>query len=114
MLFAMDKETGEVRVLDSPFEAPERCKPVDVQDGYWLFFSDDGSPLEPRFDPGESLDYPPGPYSLERAMSGLWLQERLEKVTAILGGGIGDVEGLAELLRINRGKRIPPMPVRGA
>ena len=107
MLFAFDKDTGEVLVLASPLEAPERCKPVDVKDGFWLFFADDGSPLEPRFDPTDHPDDPPGPYSLERAMSGLWLQERLEKVCNVVGGGVADVDGLAELLRINRGRRVP-------
>jgi hypothetical protein len=113
MLFAFDKDTGEVLVLGSPVEAPGRCKPIDVKDGYWLFFADDGSPLEPRFDPTERPEDIPGPYSLERAMSGLWLQERLEKVVSVTGGGVGDVEGLAELLKINRGKRIPLAPPRG-
>jgi hypothetical protein len=113
MLFALDKDTGEVIVLSSPLEAPARCKPIDVKDGFWLFFSDDGSPLEPRFDPTDNPDEPPGPYSLERAMSGLWLQERLEKVAAVTGGEVADVEGLAELLKINRGKRIPLGSTRG-
>ena len=113
MLFAFDKDTGEVLVLASPLEAPERCKPVDVKDGYWLFFADDGSPLAPRFDPTEGPDDIPGPYSLERAMSGLWLQERLDEVATVRGGDVGDVDGLAELLKINRGKRIPLGPARG-
>jgi hypothetical protein len=106
MVFALDRDTGEVCVLWSPLEASARCKPVDVKDGFWLFFADDGSPLEARFDPGEDPDEPPGLYSLERAMSGLWLQERLDKVANVTGGGVADVEGLAELLKINRGKRI--------
>ena len=114
MLFAYDKDTGEVLVLASPLEAPEHCKPIDVKDGFWLFFADDGSPLEPRFDPTEDPDEPPGPYSLERAMSGRWLQERLENVAAVLGGDIADVEGLEELLKINRGKRIPLGPRSGS
>jgi len=114
MLFAFDKDTGEVVVLASPLEAPGRCKPIDVKDGFWLFFSDDGSPLEARFDPGEGPDDLPGPYSLERAMSGRWLQERLDKVATVTGGGVGDVEGLSELLRINRGKRIALRPTHGS
>ena len=112
MLFAFDKETGEVLVLASPVEAPALCKPVDVKDGYWLFFSDDGSPLEARFDPGEGPDDLPGPYSLERAMSGLWLQERLENVGRVTGAGVESVDGLEELLKINRGKRIPTLRPR--
>lgn len=114
MLFAFDKDTGEVLVLASPVEAPHRCKPIDVKDGFWLFFADDGSPLEPRFDPTDDPDDLPGPYSLERAMSGRWLQERLERVASMTGGGVADVEGLAELLKINQGKRIPSGPARNA
>jgi hypothetical protein len=48
-------------------------------------------------------------------MSGLWLQERLERVASVKGGDVADVEGLAELLKINRGKRIPLAPrIRGS
>ena len=107
MVFTLDKETGEALALSSPVEAPGRCKPIDVQDGYWLFFAEDGSPLEARFDLADDPDEPPGPYSLERAMSGLWLQERLHQVRTVAGCGLSNVEGLAELLKINRGKRIP-------
>jgi hypothetical protein len=114
MVFALDNETGEIVVLSSPVEAPGRCKPVDVQDGFWRFFADDGSPLEPRFDPADDPDELPGPFSLERAMSGRWLQERLEEVRSVTGGGLGDVEGLAELLRINRGKRVAAAGLPGA
>ena len=106
MVFALDKETGEVIALSSPVDAPARCKPVDVQDGFWLFFADDGSPLEARFDPADGPDELPGPFSLERAMSGLWLQERLEQVRTVHGPGLDTVEGLAELLKINRGRRV--------
>lgn len=106
MVFALDKESGEVIVLSSPIEAPGRCKPVDVKDGYWLFFAEDGSPLEPRFDPAGDPDELPGPFSLERAMSGRWLQERLEQVRGVDGCGLSTVEGVAELLKINRGKRV--------
>jgi hypothetical protein len=113
MLFALDKDTGEVLALSSPIEAPDRCKPIDVQDGFWLFFADDGSPLEARFDPSDDPDEIPGPYSLERAMSGRWLQERFDEIRTVSGGGLSTVDGLAELLRINRGKRVAGAPFRG-
>jgi hypothetical protein len=106
MMFALDKETGELLALASPVEAPARCKPIDVKDGFWHFFAEDGSPLEARFDPSEDPDEPPGPYSLERAMSGRWLQERLDQVGTVKGHGLSTVEGLVELLKINRGKRV--------
>jgi hypothetical protein len=105
MVFALDKDSGEVLVLASPVEALAHCKAVDVQDGFWLFFAEDGSPFEPRFDHAEDPNDLPGPYSLERAMSGKWLQERLDKVRIVKGCGLTTVEGLIEILKINRGKR---------
>jgi hypothetical protein len=38
-------------------------------------------------------------------MSGRWLQERLDQVETVEGCGLASVEGLVELLKINRGKR---------
>jgi hypothetical protein len=109
MLFALDKDDGRLLVLASPDEAAAHCKPVDVEDGFWLFFADDGSPLEARFlrlhNPGDR-DTPPSAYVLERAMSGRWLQERLEQVTSVEGCGLASVADAAEILKINRGKRV--------
>ena len=110
-LFAFDKDDGTLLALSSPAEAATHCKAVDVQDGYWLFFSDDGSPLLARFEPQDPEDdtaLGPGPYSLERAMSGLWLQERLSRITAVSGCGLESVADLEETLKVNRSKRIPP------
>ncbi|HUQ27177.1 MAG TPA: hypothetical protein VM051_01205 [Usitatibacter sp.] len=104
-VFALDKDSGQLLVLSSPVEAPGHCKPVDVQDGFWFFFAEDGSPLEPRFDLPDDPDELPGPYSLERAMSGLWLQERLALITSVNGGGLTDVDDVAEMLRENRARR---------
>ena len=105
MIFAFDKDSGEVLALASPLEAAAHCKPIDVKDGFWLFFADDGSPLEPRFDhPEDPMD--PGQYTLERAMSGLWLQERIGKVAAVAGGGLATVEDLVEALKVNRSRRV--------
>ena len=106
MVCALDKNSGELLVLSSPVEALGRCKAIDVQDGFWLFFAEDGSPLEPRFDAPDDPEDLPGPYSLERAMSGRWLQERLDKLASVKGCGVTSVEGLAEILKINRGKRV--------
>ncbi len=108
MLFAYDKDSSAVLALASPLEASTRCKAVDVQDGYWLFYDDDGSPLMARFDPLEESDLGPGDFTLERALSGLWLQERLSKVTSVNGCGLASVADLDEMLKINRSKRLPP------
>ena len=107
MIFALDKESGELLALRSPLDAIARCKPIDVKDGFWLFFADDGSPLEARFEHRSHDDVDaPGPFALERAMSGLWLQERLERISAIEGCGLATVGELVETLKINRGKRV--------
>ena len=115
MIFALDTDDGAVKVLDSPAEAGAHCKAIDVEDGYWLFFADDGSPLEARFERvGRAAeDALPTAFVLQRAMSGLWLQERLDRVSAVKGCGLCSVEELAETLKINRGKCIPPPLAKG-
>ena len=45
-------------------------------------------------------------YTLQRAMSGLWLQERLAQVASVGGCGLATIEDLVEILKINRSKRI--------
>jgi hypothetical protein len=107
MVFALDKESGELLVLSSPLEAEVRCKPIDVMDGFWFFFAEDGSPLEARFEnpkvPDDAIH--PGRFSLERPMSGLWLQERLDQVRTVNGGGLTTKDEVVETLRANRAKR---------
>lgn len=108
MVFALDRDNGGLLALSSAVEAAAHCKAIDVKDGFWLFFAEDGSPLEARFDhvnqPGISPDLP-GTYILRRAMSGLWLQERLAQVVTVKGCGLTTVADLVEALRVNRGKR---------
>lgn len=98
MVFALDMDDGGVHAFSSAEEAPSSCKAVDVEDGYWKFFDDDGSPLEARFTPS-------GAYVLQRALSGLWLQERLPQVTKVEGCGVDSIAELVETLKVNRGKR---------
>jgi hypothetical protein len=110
MVFALDKDNGGLLALSSPLETDAHCKRIDVMDGFWLFFDEDGSPLEARFEDvnqsDDSMD-PPGAYSLERPMSGLWLQERLAQVVTVKGCGMTTVAQLIETLKINRSKRVP-------
>jgi len=109
MVFALDKDSGELLALPSPLDAPAHCKPIDVKDGYWLFFAEDGSPLEAWFDDPAAAEVSPeapGEFALERAMSGLWLQERLDRVTAVKGCGLTTLEAVAETLKANRAKRV--------
>ncbi len=108
-LFALDRDDGRLLALPSFEDLAVHCKGVDVRDGFWLFFADDGSPLEARFghsalpaDPG-SLSHD---FSLHRAMSGRWLQERMEQVKAVQGCGLTSFAELVEILKVNRGKRV--------
>src|SRR4051812_45172632 len=108
MLFALDRDTGALLALPSLVEVAAQCKRFDVMDGFWLFFDEDGSPLEARFErmnrSAGSADLP-GAYTLQRPMSGLWLQERLAQVVTVSGCGMTAVADLVETLKINRGKR---------
>ena len=116
MIFAYDTDDGSLLAFAAHAEAAAHCKAIDVSDGYWLFFDDDGSPLEARFEPpGESGDVGAsvGAYSLQRAMSGRWLQERLGKISVVRGCGLSSVDELVETLRINRGKRAAAANRRG-
>jgi len=109
LVFALDRDNGGLIALSSPVEADAHCKPIDVKDGFWLFFAEDGSPLEARFEhakQSEDSTDPPGAYTLQRPMSGLWLQERLAQVLTVSGCGLTSVAELLETLKVNRGKRV--------
>lgn len=101
MVFALDKDDGGLHAFPSIVEAAAHCKSVDVEDGYWRFFAEDGSPLEIRWDAA-----PVPAYVLQRAMSGLWLQECLPQVATVSGCGLTTLAELVETLKINRGKRV--------
>jgi hypothetical protein len=115
MVFALDSDNGGLLAFSSPVETDAQCKRIDVRDGFWLFFDEDGSPLEARFEhvnqSEESVD--PGAYTLERPMSGLWLQERLAQVVTVEGCGITTVAELVEALKVNRSKRVTGIAKRG-
>ena len=99
MVYALDKDNGSLLAFPSAAEAAAHCKGVDVQDGYWLFFSQDGTPLEARFERGNQAANPAavvGAYILQRAMSGRWLQERLAEVRTVKGCGITTITELVE------------------
>jgi hypothetical protein len=89
-------------------EAAAHCTGIEVEDSRWLFFAEDGSPLEARFQRPNRRTGPfivSGSYVLVRALSGLWLQERLAQVTSVKGCGLSAVPELVELLKINRSNR---------
>jgi hypothetical protein len=111
MVFALAKGNGGLLAFPAAGDAAAHCSAMEVRAGAWLFFSDDGSPLEARFDPPDPRRAPAesvSAYILQRAMAGLWLQERLAQVKRVEGCGLASVAELVELLKVNRSKRIPP------
>lgn len=108
MIFALATKEGRLLAFASAADATSRCREADAREALWLFYSDDGSPLEARFAPpatrGKSRKTSVA-YTLQRALSGLWLQERLAQVRNVEGCGPASVAELVELLKINRGKR---------
>ncbi len=109
MVFALDNDDGALHAFSSMGEVAAHCKGVDVFDGFWRFFDDDGSPLEARWERPAEPENPAtfsSAYTLQRAMSGLWLQERLAQVVTVRGCGLTTTAELVETLKINRGKRV--------
>ena len=100
MVFALATGDGALIAFPSSDEAEANCGAASVEKGVWLFFSEDGSPLEARFRRPAN-----GTYVLQRAMSGLWLQERLDQVRSVEGCGLSALPEVVELLKVNRGKR---------
>lgn len=107
-VFALATTTGGLLAFPSAGDAEAHCGGLDVEDGGWLFFADDGSPLAARFErPNRRGAFTvSGIYTLHRALSGRWLQEHLPRVKAVQGCGVTDVAELEEILKINRSKRI--------
>ena len=111
VVFALARSNGALRAFASVVDATCSCEGSEVKKSTWHFFADDGSPLEARFErpgPQDKDTTAAGAYMLHRAMSGLWLQERLEQVRKIEGCGLASVADLVELLKVNRSKRVAP------
>jgi hypothetical protein len=99
-VFALSIDDGGLFAFPSTDDAEDYCDAGDVENGGWLFFSEDGSPLEARFRRPAN-----GTYVLQRAVSGLWLQERVDQVRSVKGCGLTSLPDVVELLKVNRGKR---------
>jgi len=100
LAFALSTLDGRLTAFPSIDTAEVRCAGAEVEKRLWLFFSEDGSPLEVRFRRPAN-----GNYALQRAISGLWLQERLDQVKSVSGCALTSLPELIELLKVNRGKR---------
>lgn len=104
MIFAFDKDNGSLLALPAAADAAASCKAVDVADGYWLFFAENGTPLEARFERRTESGEIPGAYTLQQALSGLWLQERIGQITSVQGCGLSTIEELVQTWKTGRGK----------
>lgn len=49
MIFAVETETRELYVFESDEVAIAACEGLDVEAAVWLFWGEDGNPLEPEF-----------------------------------------------------------------
>lgn len=49
MIFAAETEERSLHVFPDAFTAAAYCEGIDVEATVWLFWDDDGSPLEPQF-----------------------------------------------------------------
>jgi hypothetical protein len=108
MVFALARKDGRLAAFASEQELRSHCEPADVEGGAWLFFAEDGSPLQARFELPKRkgiVSMGTSGYALQRPMSGKWLQEHLDQVKSVQGCGLASRAELAELLKINRGKR---------
>ena len=98
-MFALARDDGGLVAFPSPGQAVSYCEGVDVEDGVWSFFAEDGSPLAAVFDrPNKRgrFSVVSGRYSLQPA-SGPSLQDRLSEVRAV-GGTISSVGELRAIL----------------
>lgn len=108
MVFALATGDGALQAFRSATDATSHCEGMAVKEGRWLFFSDDGSPLDAKFERPTPKGQPlagSGAYTLQRAMSGLWLQERVAQVKSVEGCGLASLPEVIELLKVNRAKR---------
>ena len=93
MVFALATDDGNLMVFASAAQAEAYCEGVDVEDGVWSFFAENGAPLSARFDrPNERGRFAvvSATYTLEPA-AGPWLHDRLAEVRGVEGGGFGSI-----------------------
>jgi hypothetical protein len=110
LVFALAPGDGALVAFPTAREAEAYCTGIDVEDGVWLLFAEDGSPLEARFErPNRRGPFTvSGKYLLQRALSGRWLHERLAQVKSIEGCGLTTLMEVEEVMKRTRGKRADP------
>jgi hypothetical protein len=102
MVFAFATDDRTLFAFPSEADAAAYAEGVDVEDGMWLFFAQDGTPLEPVFTtPNETGRFTVGSgvYRLERA-SGKHAGTLLELLpqVASVEGELASVEAVRQLI----------------
>ena len=108
MIFALSTDDRTLSVFATAAEAIGYCEGIDVEDGIWLFFANDGTPLEPRFTQpnrrGRIL-VRSGTYILEPASAGVHLCDAIEGVAAVEGSGMSSLEDVRRHLHCGGASR---------
>ncbi len=102
MIFGFTTDDRTLHVFPGEAQAIADAEGVDVEDGLWLFFGQDGTPLEPVFTkPNKKgkIMVQSGVYHLQRAMSKrpAALLDLLPRVAAVRGE-LTSVEAVRQLL----------------
>lgn len=106
MVFALATDDHGLLVFATEAAAIAYCEGIDVEDGGWLFFANDGSPLEPNFSkPSQRGTFVviSGEYTLRPAKPSAYppLRDRLHEVTSVQGiPGVSSVRDVERLLTI--------------
>jgi hypothetical protein len=105
MVYALANDDGSLFGFPNADAAVAHCEGIDVADGVWSFFAEDGSPIAPNF-VRPAIRYrfsvDSGSYVLGAAAPGPWLHERLADITSIQGAGVANVVELEEHLKRHR------------
>ena len=116
MVFALAKDDHGLMVFATEAEAIAYCEGIDVEEGGWLFFANDGSPLEPHFSrPSHRGTFAvrSSEYSLRLAQSGthLSLRDRLNEIASVEGMlGVSSVADVERLLTAGSKDDAPQAP----
>jgi len=92
MIFAAETEERSLHVFPDAFTAAAYCEGLDVESTVWVFWDDDGSPLEPQFTiPNKRglFTTDNGIYHLVPATGAQWpaLMESLSQIRQVISDG---------------------------
>lgn len=88
MVFALATDDHTLMVFPNESEAVAYCEGIDVEEGVWAFFDNEGQPLEAVFTQSNfraGFVAGSGTYAFRAAPSALSLSQRLHEVRAVEG-----------------------------